>query len=218
MASQDAKNECNGSSATSLSISPIRTLQPTNSSTSDLVALTHEEKSLLEKHSDGKALMMAYTPDMISRIATITDRRRIFMGNAPELSLVSRLYGTNITESWLVIQINHVTEFTGVKDKLTPDTTLDLARIIISMAWFLKMSEMMLFFAYFMSGRYGKFYGTVDPLTITTALRTFLSDRQAEIAHIEQQEQQRRRLQEQQSRQENAITYEEYLRQKNGSV
>lgn len=118
---------------------------------------------MLCTYPDGTTLLKAYTPDKISHIATLPDRRRIFMGVAPELSLVSRIYGANITESWLVIQLNHVSEFTGAKDKLTSDVTHDLARIIYSMAWYLKMSEIMLFFANFMSGRYGRFYGAVDP-------------------------------------------------------
>lgn len=35
----------------------------------------------------------------------------------------------------------------------------------------------MLFFHRFKAGRYGRFYGSVDPLVITTALREFLRDR-----------------------------------------
>ena len=40
----------------------------------------------------------------------------------------------------------------------------------------------MLFFWWFKSGKYGKFYGSVDPMILTSSLKQFVKDRNAIIA------------------------------------
>ena len=45
----------------------------------------------------------------------------------------------------------------------------------------------MLFFHRFKSGRYGKFYGKVDPLVITCSLREFVKERNNSLDHYEQE-------------------------------
>lgn len=142
----------------------------------------------MEAFPDGKSLMEAYTPDKISSIMAVSDRSRIFKGQSPELSLVSRLYGLQVTQAWLEVQLGYVNEYIGVKEKLSARVIHDLAHMLQGIGYYLRMSEMMLFFAYLMSGRYGRFYGAVDPVTITSALRQFIVDRDAEIEHINRME------------------------------
>lgn len=62
----------------------------------------------------------------------------------------------------------------------------EVARVIISEFYYMKLSEIMLFFAYFKAGRYGNFYGCVDPLVITTALQRFKTERMQWIIRLEQ--------------------------------
>jgi hypothetical protein len=64
----------------------------------------------------------------------------------------------------------------------------------------------MLFIMRFKSGQYGRFYGTVDPLIITTALREFCKERAVAIEQHDQEEKQR--LREQAAAE--AVTWEEY--------
>lgn len=75
---------------------------------------------------------------------------------------------------------------------------------------YLKITELMLFFYYFKTGRYGKFYGAVDPLVITCSLRDFIVERGVAISRHEQEQREHR---EAESR-KNAITYEQYLQMK----
>jgi len=154
--------------------------------------------------------MMAYSPDKISKIIALSDRRRIYMGSSPELSMVGKLYGVEVTESWLVSLLTYFGEFVGTKEKVETGTMHDLARIIIGMAWYLRMSEVMLFFADMMSGRYGKFYGAIDPLTITVGLRSFLSDRLRELAHYEYEAEKERKDKERLEAKQEAVSWEEY--------
>lgn len=215
MASQDVRNDSEGQNSSSCTHLPTQVLQQTKCSISEYLNSPNPVlRHLATNYPTPAALMAAYTPDKNSSLMSITDRSRIFAGTSPELSVVNRMYGAKTSESWLIAQLTYVCEFAGVKEK--PDAVMlyDLARIIMGMAWYLKMSEIMLFFANFMSGRYGRFYGAVDPLTITSALRTFLSEREAEIAHIEAEDERKQREADRQFRLENAITWEEYQREK----
>lgn len=157
------------------------------------------------------ALMAAYTPDKISSLMSLTDRRRFYEGMSPELSVVNKLYGAQTSESWLMAQLTYVCEFAGVKEK--PDAVMlyDLSHLIMGMAYYLRMSEMMLFFAYLMSGRYGRFYGSVDPMLITSALRQFINDRNDDIDRIERQRQQQNLNAERERRRKECVTWEEYV-------
>lgn len=68
----------------------------------------------------------------------------------------------------------------------------------------------MLFFHRFKSGCYGRFYGSVDPLVITTSLREFIKERNEAIDKHEQEERQAKRSAD--ANRENTITYEEFLK------
>ena len=51
----------------------------------------------------------------------------------------------------------------------------------------------MYFFRKFKAGEYGKFYGAVDPLTITCALKEFCDDRRTILSRLEKEEDDRRK-------------------------
>ena len=73
---------------------------------------------------------------------------------------------------------------------------------------YLKISELMLFFHWFKSGKFGRFYGSVDPLVITTSLRDFMKER---VRVIEKYEQEQREKAEEESR-KRKISWEEYCK------
>ncbi len=99
-----------------------------------------------------------------------------------------------------------VSEFCGCKEKITPKQIDQLADIITLDYGYLKVTEVMLFFWWFKGGRYGKFYGSVDPMVITTALREFVKDRNVLIARKESEDEERRQAE----WKKNAITYEQW--------
>lgn len=68
----------------------------------------------------------------------------------------------------------------------------------------------MLFFHRFKAGRYGRFYGSVDPLVITTAIREFIAERA--IAYERHDQAERDAREKEQLRKSPPITYEEYKR------
>ena len=135
--------------------------------------------------------MAAYNPDMQAMCAK--QKERCVTGNSPTLIDFKCMYGENNVELWLAIQIKDFSEYTGIKKKLTTFQIEDTARIILSDFYFLKMSEVLLFFAYMKGGRYERFYGAVDPLVITSSLRMFLRDRAKIIGQHEEKWQERKR-------------------------
>jgi hypothetical protein len=72
----------------------------------------------------------------------------------------------------------------------------------------------MLFFHRFKAGHYGRFYGSVDPLVITTALRDFCKERaEAWVKRVQQEREQREK-----ENAGNAISWEEYSLRTYGEV
>lgn len=120
------------------------------------------------------------------------DLPRAFCGKAPTLGLLAKAFGSNARDNWLDIQITELAAFSGCKDKLTDHQIQSLIDIIGEEYGYLKVTELMYFFRKFKSGAYGKFYGSVDPLTITCALRDFCDDRRAILEKIDQEEKERR--------------------------
>lgn len=124
-------------------------------------------------------LLVEYNPDAQMRICH--DTELCHFGDFPTLAEVGRSLGGGTPKAWLVPQLANLSEFCGCKNKITPQQTRELAAIIAQEYFFLKVSEVMLFFYRFKAGEYGRFYGNIDPMVITCALREFLRDRSEAI-------------------------------------
>lgn len=114
------------------------------------------------------------------------DAQDCLFGDYPTLADLRNDYGDNTAKIWLIPQLYNLSEFCGVKDKLEGTPLEETAFVIATEYYYLKISELMLFFHRFKSGKYGRFYGSVDPLIITTALRDFIRERNVEIDRYEQ--------------------------------
>lgn len=161
------------------------------------------EKKLITRFGDSTSFLAKVSPDM--QLWCYDNPEQSFFGDFPTLSQLHVL-GRNTDKQWLVPQLSNLSEFCGVKEKLDKPQLESLAYIISKQFYYLKISEFMLFIMRFKSGQYGRFYGTVDPLIITTALREFCKERAVAIEQHDQEEQQR--LREQAAA--NAVTWEEY--------
>lgn len=138
------------------------------------------------------------------------DERQCLFGPYPTLAELGRRMGRNVPRMWLIPQLYNLSEYCGVRDKLTDEQMDELAYVIASEFAYLRISEIMLFLHRFKGGRYGRFYGTVDPLVVTTALRDFLRERADAI----DRHQRCRHEQQADDERHSAVTYEEYLRLK----
>lgn len=137
------------------------------------------------------------------------------MGKAPSLGRIGAVFGQDAPKTWLEIQLVDLSEFSGCKDKLTTLQIRQTAEVILSEYHFLKLTEMMLFFQRFKAGRYGKFYGAVDSLVITTALISFISERKEDIQAFEDEERREaRQIEEQKRKNIVTVSYADYQKLK----
>lgn len=146
-----------------------------------------------------------YNPILQEKICV--NRDLCFFGKFPTLATINRNYGENTARTWLVPQIRDLSEFCGCKGKISDDQMRQCATIIAQQYFYLKVSELMLFFYDFKAAKYGKFYGNVDPMVITGSLRDFIKDRNFAIDHHENE--MRARMP-----QSKGISYEEYCEQR----
>ncbi len=127
--------------------------------------------------------MTLFNPGKQSEYCTQLDK--CFTGSAPSLYRIKIAYGNNAAESWLEIQIRDLSEFTGCKGKMSVAQIEETSRIIVNNYGYLKITELMYFFQLFKAGRFGRFYGAVDGLIITTSLLEFLKIRASELDRLE---------------------------------
>lgn len=169
--------------AEKISVSPgHRTTQPPSP------ALLQRKAALISRYPSRESFMVAMNPSVQHLAAD--NQERAWFGNAPSLALLNHTYGSNSSAMWLLPQLFDLSEFCGCREKMDEQQATELARIITREYGYLKTSEMMLFFYFFKAGRYGRFYGSVDPLIITTTLREdFLREREEAIIKKEKEEQ-----------------------------
>ena len=117
-------------------------------------------------------------------------------GSLPELSVLRRVYGDNAPVMWLIPQLKNLSEYCGVKEKMTTEMLMNCAQVIATDYYYLKISELMYFFHRFKGGHYGEFYGAVDPLRITSALSVFVSRERNAIIDRKIQADNERRMEE----------------------
>ena len=122
-------------------------------------------------------------------------------------------YGEMTATIWLVPQLYNLSEYCGCKEKLQGKQLEECASVIATEFYYLKVSELMLFFHRFKSGRYGRFYGSVDPLVITTSLRVFLKERDHAIVEHERCMAQK----EAEESRKKAITYADHVAMNGGT-
>lgn len=131
--------------------------------------------------------MTAMNPDL--QLEAAKNVERALFGTAPTMTVVGLAYGPNAAEQWLLPQLHSVTEFCGCRDKLSDRQMRELASMIAVEFGYLKVSEVMLFLYRLKSGRYGKFYGAMDPMSVMIALRQrFMAERAEAIDERERRE------------------------------
>lgn len=118
---------------------------------------------------------------------------RCFIGTAPSLGKVAQCYGTNIAKTWLDCQLRDLSEYCSCRDKMTIAQLIECSRVILSNYGYLKVTELMYFFNRFKAGRYGRFYGNIDPLVITCALHDFLAERESILARVRSRQREQER-------------------------
>lgn len=146
--------------------------------------MTPEVTRLINIYKTVDNFLAIFNPS--KQVVFTRDIEKAFCGMAPTLALVAKSFGNAARDNWLDIQLTELVVFSGCKDKLTKHQVQSLVGIIAEEYYYLKVTELMYFFRKFKAGEYGKFYGAVDPLVITCALKEFCKDRSIILSRIEQ--------------------------------
>lgn len=102
---------------------------------------------------------------------------RCFSGNAPTLLQLNAKFGLEMGKNWLMIQLTDLFLFSGIKDQIQMSQIESISDTIIASYGFLKLTEVMVFFHMFKSGKYGSFFNRFDGITICAGLNEFLDYR-----------------------------------------
>lgn len=160
-----------------------------------------------------------YNPDLQSRLMAVKSIAELSMiDSCPNLGDVSIAYGIEGAREWIKCHLLKVNEFVGVKQKLTDVQLYDLSDQMACEYSFLNIAEMCCFFGRLRSGKYEDFYGSVDPMRILKSLDSFCRDRRSDMERFEREEELKQRARKIETRTANAITLEEYLKNRNGTM
>ena len=174
----------------------VTDIQATNKSLptcSTTLQLSTRAEAVKRKFLSEENFMLTVNPDTQSAFARKAEIS--VMGDYPTLTDINAAYGNNMAQKWLMPQLADLSLYTGAKN-LTQRQMLQLANIISTEYHYLKVTELLMFFHRFKAGAYGQFYGNVDPMVVTCALRTFIQERSDIIARCEQEQREKRKADE----------------------
>jgi len=161
---------------------------------------------VLQKYGEREQFLKQMNPT-VQRFAAKYPAKAFFSESAPTLTVLRHAYGENMPAMWMLPQIFDLCEFTGVK-KMDESQAVSLANVITQEYGYLKVSELLLFFYRMKTGRYGMFFGAVDPMRIMDALSQFMRERAYEYELKKNEDEKRER----EEAAKNAISLREFCR------
>lgn len=162
----------------------------------------------LQRYGDRENFLRLLNPS--TQIAAGRNPERAFFGSAPSLAIMRKAYGEGFPASWLMPQILDLVVFSNSKGTLNEQQMEFLAESIANEYYYLKASELLLFFYRFKTGAYGHFFGVVDPMMIMEALKEFAKERAKAIEKRENEERNRSR----EEHDKGSVSPQEYCRMK----
>lgn len=168
-----------------------------------------QQKTMLVREQFGNKAEFLTKFNPSTQIAAAKNTEWAFFGNSPSLVIMNKTYGENMATMWLMPQIFDLVVYCNSKGTLNEQQIQFLAEAIANEYFYLKASELLLFFYRFKLGKYGQFYGVVDPMRVTMALEEFIKERNQALAKKEREAEEAERA----KWAENAVSAQEYCRQ-----
>ncbi len=135
--------------------------------------LTQRLNKIRDLYPSFKAFATRFNPQ--TQVDFAEDVRKTIEGDYSTLEMLDMAIGENTSAKWLTVSITEINVFCGSKS-MTKEQIKSLARLIVKEYKDIKISVMQLFFYKFKCGDFGKFYGKVDPMVITCALKDFIAE------------------------------------------
>ena len=127
-------------------------------------------------------ILKDFAPNLCAKFATEA-LERCFSAKTYTLTQL-RLNCAGLQNSWLSAQITYLNSISGAT-QMTEMQMMMLVSNISQTYGYLKITELMVFFFQLAGGKYGKFYGAVDPMQIMVDLNEFMKYRSIMLDKIE---------------------------------
>lgn len=153
-------------------------------------------------------MLIKYAPNIQTKVCN--DAERCVLANTPTLAEINRDYDKLAAVAWLIPQLTNIAEFSNCQATLNKNQIRECAEMIVAEYYYLKLSELLLFFYRFKQSRYKQFYGFVSPMAILSSLPAFIRERNT----ILEKDEAIKREERYKENKEKAVSYEEYLKLK----
>lgn len=150
---------------------------------------------MVQRWANIKEFLTACNPS--TQMKYVGNELSAFADTKATLNDISLAYGKGCAKAWVIPQLYDLCEFCGASTKMTDAQMQEVATIISLEYHYLKVSELLVFFRLVKCGKYGKFYGAVDPMIIMGALNQYVKeDRGKFIAKVEKIKEEQKREEE----------------------
>ena len=136
----------------------------------ELMTILNAEE-VRESYNDEDSLIRSFSP--LCHYDIIKNEHNVWFGAYPTLVTINNVY-PETAERLVNIMLEDLEIYICANKKFDETQYIQLSQIIVSEFYFLKISELILFFWRVKSGHYGKFYGQIDPLNLIEWLRNFV--------------------------------------------
>lgn len=155
----------------------------------------------------------AFTPYLQVELSNVKDLSKLHgIEGVPTLKVLEEAYSTKFASRvWLKAQLVVVNDFVGTKEKLDDMQLHNLCDQILVEYAGLNLMELCCFFSRLRSGKYGKFYGSVDPMSIMTALQEFVKDWREDLYQDWKEKERIRQKKEYEEWERTKITFDEFV-------
>lgn len=111
----------------------------------------------------------------------LADLEKAYSEKSLTLSELGCMYNSNSPILWVKTQLLSLDFASSQKEGADMDAITEFSELFVNQYPHIKLTEFLLFIARFKLGRYGKFYGYFDTLTIGEGFRKFLRERSDEL-------------------------------------
>lgn len=146
---------------------------------------------VISRYGNGLQFAKTFNPSL-QKVCAL-NKERSFLGEAPSIAALLRAYPEKQVSAWIMAQLENLNDFSGVNGKIGPGQMVEVVGIIETEYYFLKASELLLFFHMLKGGEFGVFYGNIDPVVICRALIEFNAYRRKRLEFYDREIQLKKR-------------------------
>lgn len=115
----------------------------------------------------------------------LSSPEKAYSDKSPAIGDLGRMYHAEAPALWVETQLQTLDFASQTKESADQSALTEFSALFAAQYPGIKLTEFLLFIARFKLGRYGKFYGYFDTLTVGEAFRKFLRERADELDVLE---------------------------------